>query len=157
MSVSAAILKETDILLKALLLGAALIFVYDILRIGRGLIPHGNLWTGVEDFLFWLGSAAAIFVLMYRENDGYVRGFAVGGVVAGMLLYSLTLSPFVVKGSVFLLRKTGYLLTRPLVWLGRLARRPVRALGRRGRKAAVFFKKRLKKMWKAVKMGLCKL
>lgn len=157
MSVSAAILKETDILLKALGLGVVLIFVYDILRIGRKLIPHGAWWIGLEDFLFWLGSAVAIFAMMYRENDGYLRGFSVGGVVVGMLIYSFTLSPFVVKGSVFVLEKVFYLLTRPLVWIVRLLLRPVGAAGRCVRKIARFFKKRLKKLWKTVKIGLCKL
>ena len=129
MNVSEAILKEADILLKAFATGVILIFVYDLLRIIRRLIPHGTVWIAVEDFLFWAGSALTIFAMLYRENDVYLRGFSIVGVALGMLLYSLLLSRFVVKGSVFILEKVLYVLLRPLIRLGRLFFRPVRACG----------------------------
>lgn len=143
--------------MKALALGVILIFVYDLLRIARRLKTHGTFLVGLEDFLFWAGSAVAIFAMMYRENDGYLRGFSIGGVVIGMLLYSFTLSPLVVKGSVFLLQKILYIASRPLVWAGKMLGRPIRAVRRQKRKLVRFLKKRLKKIWKTVKIGLCKL
>lgn len=157
MNVSEMILKETDILLKAFATGVILVFCYDLLRIIRRLIPHGNLWIALEDILFWAASAVTIFAMLYRENDGYLRGFSIGGVILGMLLYSLLLGRFVVKGSVFLLEKILYILLRPLVCLYRLLLRPFKACGRQGRKIARFVKKRLKKLWKTIKIGLCKL
>lgn len=156
MQVSESIFRETNILLAAMATGALLFFVYDLLRIVRRLIPHGTVWVAVEDVLFWLGSAVVIFVMLYQEADGSLRGFSIGGVVIGMLLYACLLSPFIVKGSVFLLEKILYVLLRPLVWLSRLIRRPFRALGRKGSKAFRFFKKRLKKLWKTVKMCISK-
>lgn len=136
--------------------GALLFFVYDLLRIMRRLIPHGTLWVAVEDVLFWLGSAVVIFVMLYQQADGSLRGFSIGGVVIGMLLYAFVLSPFIVKGSVFLLEKILYVLFRPLVWLFRLFLRPFRIFGRKGSKALRFLKKRLKKLWKTVKICLSK-
>ena len=53
---SAAILKEADILLKALATGAVLTLVYDFLRVIRKLIPHGTVSIAIEDILFWTGS-----------------------------------------------------------------------------------------------------
>ncbi len=156
MQVSESIFRETNILLVAMATGALLFFVYDLLRIMRRIIPHGTFFIALEDVLFWLGSAAVIFTMLYREAYGSLRGFSIGGVVIGMLLYACILSRFVVKGSVFLLEKILYVLLRPLVWLGRLIRRPIRALGRKGRKGAGFFKKRLKKLWKTVKICLSK-
>lgn len=156
MNVSAEILKEADILLKAFATGVILIFVYDLLRIMRRLIPHGTVWIAVEDFLFWAGSALTIFAMLYRENDGYLRGFSIGGVILGMFLYSLLLSRFVVRGSVFILEKVLYVLLRPFVRLGRLFLRPMRFLGKRTRKMGRFLKKRLKKFLKTVKIGMCK-
>ena len=136
--------------------GALLFFVYDLLRIMRRLIPHGTLWVAVEDVLFWLGSAVVIFVMLYQQADGSLRGFSIGGVVIGMLLYAFLLSPLIVKGSVFLLEKILYVLFRPLVCLFRLLGRPFRIFGRKGSKAWLFFKKRLKKLWKTVRMCLNK-
>lgn len=156
MSISAAILKETDIFWKALALGGILMFVYDLLRILRRLVRHNTWWVDLEDFLFWVGSAIAIFSMLFRENDGYLRGFSIGGVVLGMLLYAATLSPLVVKASVFVLKKIAFVLTRPLVWVSRLLKIPLRAIRRQGKKIMVFSKKRLKKIWKTVKIRLCK-
>ncbi len=157
MNISETILKETDILWKALTTGMVLIFVYDLLRIIRRLIPHGTIWVSVEDFLFWIGSAITVFAMLYRENDGYLRAFSIGGVALGMILYSLLFSRFVVKGSVFVLEKVLYLLLRPLVCACRLLLKPVRAGARRVGKLGRFLKKRLKNIWKTVRIGLCKL
>lgn len=156
MSISAAILKETDIFWKALALGGILMLVYDMLRILRRLVRHNTWWVALEDFLFWVGSAIAIFSMLFRENDGYLRGFSIGGVVLGMLLYAATLSPLVVKASVFVLKKIAFVLTRPLVWVSRLLKIPLRAIRRQSKKIMVFLKKRLKKIWKTVKIRLCK-
>lgn len=156
MQISEGIFQETNILLAAMATGALLFFVYDLLRIMRRLIPHNTLWVAVEDVLFWLGSAVVIFVMLYQQADGSLRGFSIGGVVIGMLLYAFLLSPLIVKGSVFLLEKILYVLFRPLVCLFRLIGRPFRIFGRKGSKAWLFFKKRLKKLWKTVRMCLNK-
>ena len=105
MQISEGILKEADVLLASFLTGMILLFVYDLLRIIRRLISHKSWMTGAEDLLFWIGSAVALFAMLYRENSGYIRGFVIGGVMVGMLFYNLLFSSWVVKGSVFLLEK----------------------------------------------------
>ena len=147
MEVSAGILKEADVLLASFFTGMALLFVYDLLRIIRRLIPHGGWAVGAEDILFWIGGAVALFAMLYRENSGYIRGFSMGGVLLGMLLYNFACSPWVVI----------FLASRPLVWTARILRRPAGFLHRRAKKILRFFKKQLKKAWKAVRMGMCKL
>lgn len=150
MQVSETIGQEADFLGIAVLVGAALFLLYDILRIFRRIVPHGNLWIGLEDFTYWLVCTGAVFVMLYQENDGMVRGFALGGVLLGMLLYYVLLSRYVVRINV-------------LVWGGVLGFfgkalsaffRPVKKIIQ---KLVRFFGKELKKIWKAVKMGLCKL
>lgn len=157
MEVSAGILKEADVLLASFFTGMALLFVYDLLRIIRRLIPHGGWAVGAEDILFWIGGAVALFAMLYRENSGYIRGFSMGGVFLGMLLYNFACSPWVVKGSVFVLEKVIFLASRPLVWTARILRKPAGFMHRRAKKILRFFKKQLKKAWKAVRMGMCKL
>ena len=115
MEISAGIIKEADVLLAAFLTGMLLLFVYDLLRILRRVVSH-KLWLiGAEDLIFWIGSAIALFAMLYQENSGYIRGFVIGGVLVGMFFYNLLFSGIVVKGSVFLLEKILFVLTRPLV------------------------------------------
>lgn len=132
-------------------------FIYDVLRIVRKIVPHKMWLVGVEDLLFWIGSALALFAMLYRENSGYIRGFVIGGVLVGMLLYNLLLSAWIVAGSVFLLKKILFVLSRPLVWTARLFRKPLGFAGRKVKKLLRFIKKELKKLWKTVKIGMCKL
>ena len=157
MEVSAEILKEADVLLAAFLTGALLLFVYDVLRIVRKIVPHKMWLVGAEDVVFWIGSALALFAMLYRENSGYIRGFVIGGVLVGMLLYNLLLSAWVVAGSVFLLKKVLFVLSRPLVWTARLFKRPLRFAGRKTKKILRFLKKELKNLLNKVKIGVCKL
>lgn len=157
MEISAEILKEADVLLAAFVTGALLLFAYDVLRITRKLVPHKMWLVGLEDLIFWIGSGLALFAMLYRENSGYIRGFVIGGVLAGMLLYNLILSAWIVAGSVFLLEKILFVLSRPLVWTARLLRKPMGYAGKKLKKMMRFCKKELKKLWKTVKMGICKL
>ena len=52
MAVSAAISEQAASLGVSILIGGALFLLYDILRIFRRIVPHGNFWIGMEDFLF---------------------------------------------------------------------------------------------------------
>ena len=73
MAVSTSIYQELLFLGSSVLVGMGLFFLYDILRIFRRILPHGNIWIGVEDFLYWIIFTGVVFVLLYRENDGMVR------------------------------------------------------------------------------------
>lgn len=157
MEVSAGILKEADVLLAAFLTGALLLVVYDLLRIIRRLIPHKIWLVGAEDLVFWIGSAAVVFAMLYRENSGYIRGFVIGGVVVGMLFYNAVFSSWVVKSVVFLLQKIMFVVSRPLAWTARLLKKPMGFAGKKLKKFFRFCKKQLKKLWRAVRIGICKL
>lgn len=156
MEISTEIIKEADVLVISLIMGMLLLLIYDQIRIFRRLIPHGTVWVGIEDLLFWIASAVALSAMLYRENSGYIRGFIIGGVVVGMLVYNLLLSRLVVKISVFILKKLLFLLSRPFAWTARLFRRPVGFIRKTGKKGLRFSKKQLKKAWRTVKIGLCK-
>lgn len=89
---SETIYAETVLAGTSLALGAGLMALYDVFRIWRVLIPHGTLWTGLEDLLYWLLSGVSTFLLQFYQNDGVLRWYAVGGVFLGMLLYQGTVS-----------------------------------------------------------------
>lgn len=93
---SGVILRELQVVGIAVLSGALITFVYDLLRIFRRMISHGNFWIGVEDFLFWIWTSFWIFSVLYRENDGSLRLYTILSMVFGMIIYNRILSgPFV--------------------------------------------------------------
>lgn len=150
MVVSETIGQEALFLGISILVGAGLFLLYDILRIFRRIVPHGNLWIGVEDFLYWLICTGAVFVMLYQENDGMVRGFTFLGIVCGMIFYYFLFSQYVIKVNVFLLKKV-------LRFFGKILGFFFGPIWRVMKKAGRFFRKQLKKLLRAVKMSLCKL
>ena len=150
MAVSETIGHEAVVLGISVLVGAGLFLLYDVLRIFRRIVPHGNIWIGVEDFLYWLICTAAVFVMLYQENEGMVRGFALGGVVVGMLLYYLLFSRLVIRANVLALKTVLGILKKIFGTLFGPIHRILK-------KFSKFFRKELKKFIRAVKIGLCKL
>lgn len=129
--------KEVIFLGWFLALGAAITFLYDILRIFRRVIRHGSLLLSLEDLLFWTGCAVGIFYLLYQENNGTLRWFAVMGATVGMLVYKASISRFFVNHT-----SKGLLKVKKLF-------APFRKLGK-------FLKKKLTAFGKVFKIILCK-
>lgn len=122
--------NENVFLLYALLMGIFITFVYDILRIFRRVVPHGNFLISLEDIGFWIYCAAKVFVLMYHESNGTLRWFAVLGALVGMFVYKKLVSPFFVKYTSLLLKKLfgilgkfGKVICRPLIFITKKAKK----------------------------------
>ncbi len=124
-----------------MLRGVLILILYDLLRIFRRVVPHGVLAVALEDVLYWAGTALLVFQLLYRENDGAVRGYALVAVAAGMLLYHRTVSGWMVEHIAGVLNVCLGFFLRPLRLLWR---KVVQVL----RMAVRFYKKKLKKRLK---------
>ncbi len=152
------VVSENQFLLHSLIMGAFILFVYDILRIIRRVIPHGGFWVAVEDLAFWTYCGAEVFLLMYHESNGTLRWFAVTGAMAGMFLYKKLFSRLFVKyvslGLSKLLKGVGRILRwlfRPVGLAGRKVRRGTKHLmGRQKR----FLKNRLTYFLKVLKINM---
>ena len=94
---SQVILKEIQTVGTAFVSGAFITFVYDLLRIFRRVISHGNAWIGVEDCFFWIWTSLWIFSVLYRENDGSLRFYTILAMVLGMIIYNRSISEFFVS------------------------------------------------------------
>ena len=138
--VSEGIFTEAVFLGISVLVGMGLFLLYDIFRIFRRIVPHGAIWIGVEDFCYWLLCTAAVFLMLYQEND----------VIFGMILYFFLLSRFVVEINVCILKKI-------LGIAGRITGFVTKPFRKIGRKIISFLCKQLKKWIKMIKMSLCKL
>lgn len=108
------ILQELQGVGAAVVSGAVITIVYDLIRIFRRVIAHGNIWIGFEDFIFWIWTSFWIFSVLYRENDGSFRMYTIISMVLGMLLYHKTLSEPFVRIAGKILKKLIFFLLYPL-------------------------------------------
>ena len=93
-----AIFYEIRLLYMSFVLGAFLMFSYDVLRIFRIFVRHKSLAVGIEDLAYWMYAGSMTFRLLYHQNDVKLRAYAIAGVFAGMLLYDRLFSRLFVKG-----------------------------------------------------------
>lgn len=158
------IVRQGQLFAMAVLLGAGLLFLYDFLRIFRRILRHNVVGIAVEDILFWLFCALWMFGFMYRYNEGIIRGFLVFGAAVGMILYSVLASRYVVRAGTAVLRRIlhvlhmiFYQISRPFRVIGRYMGKKARKVNRFRKKSVNGWKKQLKKIGKAVRIGLSKL
>lgn len=87
--------------------GAFLILIYDSLRIFRRVCHCSKYMVGLQDLLYWLFAAMYLFIGMYRENSGLVRGYLLAGLLCGCAAWYYSFSRgFVKLGSLFLEKLT---------------------------------------------------
>lgn len=120
-------MTEVHILWRFLILGVIITAAYDVMRIMRAIFPRRRIIISIEDLLFWCMSSIIVFQLLYQENNGIVRWFAIMGSVIGMILFEKVIGTYLVK-----------------------------VLSKVGRKSKKIIKKKLTGCIKTVKMMLCK-
>ena len=150
--VSPAITREGGLILLSFGMGVLLMASFDVLRIFRQIITHGTFSLGVEYIIYWLACSLLVFAMLYRENDGLLRWFVLAGTALGMMVENHFLSPFIV-------RLISRVIKKVLSFLGKVLKffsGPLRRLGKRGKKVCIFLKKQLKKIGKAIKIGISK-
>ncbi len=94
---SETIYAEFNTFCYAIMLGAFCGIIYDVIRIFRRIIKKKLAVTAAEDIIYWFVVSVLMFMLMYRENGGMVRGYAIIGMALGMILYEISIGKFFVK------------------------------------------------------------
>ncbi len=155
--VSQSILGEADFFLVSVCSGCLMVLVYDVLRVFRRLVRHGVIWTAVEDIIYWIACAVMIFAMLYQRNDGLIRGFAIGGIIIGMLIYNHFISPWAIRGIVWVLKKLIRIVSFPFRFIGKQVKKPLHYCHHKILRFMRKVRKLLKKIYKAVRMGLCKM
>ena len=157
------IVQELTFFTHSVLMGLIITFVYDWIRVLRKLFRHGAILMSVEDLFFWLVCGFAVFYMLYKENDGTLRWFAVLGATLGMFLYKVIvrdrfvniMSTYIHKIMWFVSRVLQIML-KPLKCLFYAGKTFVLFIGRRLKKCKEFIKKRLTVCIKTIRMVLCK-
>ncbi|MBR5155245.1 MAG: spore cortex biosynthesis protein YabQ [Clostridia bacterium] len=89
--------------LAALLAGAAIAFLYDLIRISRRIVSVGTSAVGVQDIVFFVAAAMILFYAAYTKNSGEIRWQGFIGSILGAGLYAfLVRNRFVNLGTTFL-------------------------------------------------------
>lgn len=101
---SGEIINEVDIFFRAIILGALFALIYDFIRIIRRIVFKSFIIMGLEDILYWLIMSVMTCVFLYKVNGGVIRLYIITGIVAGMILYELSIGRFAVKYLTIVLR-----------------------------------------------------
>lgn len=144
------IVQELTFFAHSVLMGLAITFVYDWIRVLRKLIRHGTVLTSLEDLFFWLVCGFAVFYMLYRENDGTLRWFAVAGAAIGMCIYKLAVRNFFINVMSTCLHKIMWLVSHVL----QIVLKPLKRLFYAGKTLVLYLEKSLEKCKKIVKKRL---
>ena len=150
------IIQEVTFFLHSVLMG-------DWIRVFRKLVKHGGFLTSIEDLVFWLACGIAVFYMLYRENNGVLRWFAVVGASLGILIYKAVIrdrfvyvmSTCIHKIMWFIFRVIQIVL-KPLKWLIFKGKQATRLIAKILKKCQQFVKKRLTVFIKTLRIVLCK-
>ena len=80
----------------AVLNGLFLGLVYDFLRVLRRIIKHADWLVNLEDIIYWVFGSFIIFLEIFKNNDGILRGFLYAGVFLGLIVYFSLISKWVI-------------------------------------------------------------
>lgn len=157
------IVQEVVFFLHSILMGLVITFAYDWILIFRELVAHGRFLMSIEDFIYWFMCGISVFYVLYKENNGVLRWFAVMGAALGMLFYKgmiknrfvNIMSTCIYKIMWFIFRVIQVVL-KPVKCLFFGIRRFVRFLGRKLKKVKESVKKRLTVCRKTIRMILHK-
>lgn len=147
-----AITVELHFFLISVLWGSIILLAYDGLRIFRRLIKHGIIFLAVEDIIFWVAASVFIFSMIYKQNNGIIRGFSVIGMTIGMVLYHYIFKDYIVN----LITKCIRTLLRPLSIAINTVKKFLYYLVLKVKKFVKFLSGRLKKSAKSVKISVQK-
>lgn len=97
------IVNQVYIFFYAILGGAILALLYDVLRIKRRAIKTNVIIVNLEDIFYWIVAAMFLFMTVYKSNSGEMRGYIFLGNVIGVILYETLLSKIIINSSVMII------------------------------------------------------
>ena len=78
--------------------GITIGLIFDVFRIARKSFKTSDFITCIEDFVFWIITGAILLFVIFKFNNGEIRGYIFIGLCSGIIIYLLTISkPFIKK------------------------------------------------------------
>lgn len=157
------IINEVYFLADSVVVGIIITFAYDFILIGRRVVKHSLFFISLEDFIFWAACAVAVFYMLYEENNGILRWFAVFGAALGMLLYKkivgghfVRLMSLFIKKEIHIICKVLGFILKPFLWIVKKFSSFWKFIWKRAKKICKYVKKKLTSFVKMLKMGVSK-
>lgn len=105
--------QELVFFCRTFLAGVFLAACYDILRVFRKLAVHNTFFIGMEDILYWCVAGFFLFSVIYGENDGIIRMYALLSICLGAWMYHAGPSNLLVGLCTLILKKLLFLVGIP--------------------------------------------
>lgn len=86
------------------IIGIIIGILFDIFRILRKSFKTTDFITYIEDILFWILAGIIILFSIFKFNNGEIRSYLFIGIVFGIIIYMLTISKYVIKYSVIIIK-----------------------------------------------------
>ena len=126
--------------------------LFDIFRILRKSFKTADWLTTLQDILFWILAGFVILFSIFKFNNGEIRSYIFVGIALGVLIYMLTLSKYIVKYSVIIIKFIKKIVSYPINLILKIFKlfiiKPVKFLTR---KISTFFTKIFKNSSKIIK------
>ncbi len=113
-----------------ILIGIIIALIFDFFRILRKSFYTPDWLTYVEDILFWIITCIILAFSIYKYNNGEIRFYMFIGVIIGAILYIISLSKYIVKIFVCIIKKIKdwinlivYYLFLPIKLIGKIIKR----------------------------------
>lgn len=88
--------------------------LFDIFRILRRSFKTADWLTTLQDILFWILAGFVILFSIFKFNNGEIRSYIFVGIALGVLIYMLTLSKYIVRYSVIIIKFIKKIISYPV-------------------------------------------
>ena len=88
--------------------------LFDIFRILRRSFKTADWLTTLQDILFWILAGFVILFSIFKFNNGEIRSYIFVGISLGVLIYMLTLSKYIVRCSVIIIKFIKKIISDPV-------------------------------------------
>lgn len=95
---------QTLTFLYALIGGAALCLVYDLIRAVRANTAKRKILETAVDIVYWIAAAFATFLFLLARTNGEIRGYAIAAEFAGFIVMRKTMSRLIFPALSFVAR-----------------------------------------------------
>lgn len=94
--------------------GMVIGILFDIFRVLRKCFKTADFITYVQDILFWIFAGIITLFSIFQFNQGEIRVYIFLGIFIGILVYMITISKFIVKYSVILVKTIKKIISYPM-------------------------------------------